>query len=276
MERSTANIKQVITTNSPLQAIAILEDWVKQSEATIHQERSFREFAITTISNLKSMVTEPGSYEKLPMVGALEDEAPEVEPAVENREDAVRRLIEESPNQRLTIPEIGEKLGITYPAAANLILHSKSSMVRKGMLLFDRNAPKPRYVTINPDFTEEGNIDFYLDELRSCDDTVEDTPVMRRIAEALMVYTQKGVWAKNGGKRLRANHLLKAFRNHRVLGAIKRIVLGPITPGFNILAELDRWDLTFEQIVIDFRDIFDDDAVYAAAVTRLKIIKDKK
>ncbi|MBD8902433.1 hypothetical protein MBTS_09335 [Methylobacterium bullatum] len=223
-----------------------------------------------TISNLKSLVTEQGNH-AIPLV--IDDVGDE--PNEENREDAVRRLIEESPEQRLTIPDIGEKLGIGYPAAANLILHSKSSMLHKGMIRFDRKAPKPRYVTIDPGFTEDGNIDFYLTELRSCDPKVQDIPVMRRIAEALMVYTQKGVWAKNGGKRLRANHLLKAFRNHGVLGAIKRVVQGPITPGFNILIELGRWDLTFEQIVIDFSDVFDDEAVQLAAVARLKLLKDK-
>jgi hypothetical protein len=147
----------------------------------------------------------------------------------------------------------------------------QSRLVTAGRVEIIKEVGSLDRVHLNPSWTPTEFQRDYVGALRDRDPSIVDPQdkVLIDFAEALRIYEEQVVWPRNGGKRLWANHTLKAVKNHGLIGAIKLMVNGEETSGFTGLSDIAR-DATAEAIVLRHPDRFDPFTIQNAR-KRLKI-----
>lgn len=94
-----------------------------------------------------------------------------------------------------------------------------------------------------------------------------------RVEEAVRVYEQFLAF-KHGGKRIKASRTRRMIDVHGSKEAVARTVRNMKTsPGLELLHKHGRLDCAYEQIILDFPDMFDDPALSEKAKTNLVNIK---
>jgi hypothetical protein len=92
---------------------------------------------------------------------------------------------------------------------------------------------------------------------------------IERVEEAIRVY-EEFLALKHGGKRIKASRTRRMIAVHGPKEAVARTVRSMTTsPGLELLHEHGRLDCAYEQIVLDFSDVFDDPALAAKARANL-------
>lgn len=95
-----------------------------------------------------------------------------------------------------------------------------------------------------------------------------DMTFVERVHEAVRVYEQ--FLAHKHGRRQPASRTRKMIKEHGEKEAVARTVRNMKTsPGLELLHEHGRLDCAYEQIILDFPDVFDDPALTAKARSNL-------
>ncbi len=89
-----------------------------------------------------------------------------------------------------------------------------------------------------------------------------------RVAEAIRVV--EALYSQKNGKATRASRTRQSIARHGAVEALRRVIAKRDSPGLRILAEHDRLDCAFEQIALDFPEIFQGGDTLAIAAQTLK------
>lgn len=96
-----------------------------------------------------------------------------------------------------------------------------------------------------------------------------DMTFTERVEEAVRVYEQF-LAVKHGGKRIKASRTRRMIQDHGPKEAVTRTVRDKTTStGLELLHQHGRLDCAYEQIILDFPDIFDDPILTAKARANL-------
>jgi hypothetical protein len=82
--------------------------------------------------------------------------------------------------------------------------------------------------------------------------------MVERVEEAVRAY-ETFLASKHGGKRIKASRTRRMIQVHGHKEAVARTVRNMKTsPGLDLLHHHNRLDCAYEQIILDFPDVFDD------------------
>jgi hypothetical protein len=89
-----------------------------------------------------------------------------------------------------------------------------------------------------------------------------------RVQEAIRVV--EALYSIRNGKPSFASRTKQSFKRHGTVEALRRVIAKKDSPGLRILVENDRLDCAFEQIALDFPDIFREGDTLAIASETLE------
>lgn len=93
-----------------------------------------------------------------------------------------------------------------------------------------------------------------------------------RVQEALRVV--EALYSMKNGKPTRASRSRQSIARHGTAEALRRIIAKRDSPGLRVLADNDRLDCAFEQVALDFPDIFHESNTLVVAAETLKRERD--